>query len=217
LTGVFNFLGQTTGVDGFDPNMAAFNPTAEENEFTKMLQQRAAGQGGPSPAELQMQRALGQSQAQAQSMAASQRGIAPGLAARLASQQQAQMSQDIAGQSGILRAQEQLGSQELLSNIFESQRRGRAAGEEARRGAYEEQAKRAQQFMSNAGQMAARGATGGAGGKPFAYGGAVVDSPANDTVPAMLSPGEIVVPKSVVQMGPDASAQFVAALSRYVK
>jgi hypothetical protein len=40
------------------------------------------------------------------------------------------------------------------------------------------------------------------------------DSPRNDTVPAMLSPGEIVLPRSVAQAGnaPDKAAEFVAAL-----
>lgn len=35
------------------------------------------------------------------------------------------------------------------------------------------------------------------------------DHPANDTVPAMLSPGEVVVPKSVVEQGPDACYAFL--------
>lgn len=40
----------------------------------------------------------------------------------------------------------------------------------------------------------------------------------NDTVPAMLSPGEIVVPRTVVQKGPDAARKFVeAVLAKQVK
>jgi hypothetical protein len=38
------------------------------------------------------------------------------------------------------------------------------------------------------------------------------DSPKNDTVPAVLSPGEIVIPRTVVKQGPDAAARFVAAV-----
>lgn len=51
----------------------------------------------------------------------------------------------------------------------------------------------------------------GGGGKGMAYGGAV-DSPQNDTVPAMLSPGEIVLPRSVTMAADpvSAAAQFVA-------
>lgn len=51
---------------------------------------------------------------------------------------------------------------------------------------------------------------GGVGGKPKVKG----DSVKNDTVPAMLSPGEIVIPRSIAQ-GPDApdkAAAFVAAI-----
>lgn len=55
----------------------------------------------------------------------------------------------------------------------------------------------------------------------FKQGGAVPgkasvagDSPSNDTVPAMLSPGEIVIPRSVVNSAnaPEKAAQFVAAV-----
>jgi len=209
---IFNTIGMGTGIDGYEVDRSIYAPTAEEKKFAEMLQLRASGQGGPSPAELQMQRALGQGQAQAQSMAASQRGIAPGLAARLAQQQQGQMAQDIAGQSGVLRAQEQLGAQEIYGRALESQRQTRLAGEEAQRSAYDARANRAGGIVRGIGSALTSGAMGG-----FAYGGAVMDSPKNDVVPAMLSPGEIVIPKSVVQMGPEASAQFVAALSRYVK
>lgn len=40
------------------------------------------------------------------------------------------------------------------------------------------------------------------------------DSPKNDTVPAMLSPGEIVIPRSVVDKGPDAAKRFVKAIMK---
>lgn len=58
----------------------------------------------------------------------------------------------------------------------------------------------------------------------FAAGGRVVpgrakvagDSPKNDTVPAMLSPGEVVLPRSVAD-DPDRAADFVAALSKKKK
>lgn len=38
------------------------------------------------------------------------------------------------------------------------------------------------------------------------------DSPKNDTVNAKLSPGEVVVPRSVVKKGPEAAARFMAAV-----
>jgi hypothetical protein len=56
----------------------------------------------------------------------------------------------------------------------------------------------------------AKGATLG-----MAHGG-TVDSESNDVVPAMLSPGEIVLPRSVAQSdeAPEDAAAFVAALKR---
>ena len=38
------------------------------------------------------------------------------------------------------------------------------------------------------------------------------DSPTNDTVAARLSPGEVVLPRTVAQAGPQAAYDFVAAL-----
>lgn len=38
------------------------------------------------------------------------------------------------------------------------------------------------------------------------------DSLKNDTVPALLSPGEIVIPRTVANKGPEAAAKFVAAI-----
>lgn len=38
------------------------------------------------------------------------------------------------------------------------------------------------------------------------------DSPTNDTVQAKLSPGEVVLPRTVVKDGPDAAARFLAAI-----
>lgn len=65
---------------------------------------------------------------------------------------------------------------------------------------------------------------GGGGGGGMWHGGPVVpgkaavmgDSGTNDTVPAMLSPGEIVLPRSVAQAedAPDRAAEFVKALKR---
>jgi hypothetical protein len=40
------------------------------------------------------------------------------------------------------------------------------------------------------------------------------DHPANDVVHAKLSPGEMVIPRSVVEKGPDAVKKFVELLSK---
>jgi hypothetical protein len=74
---------------------------------------------------------------------------------------------------------------------------------------------------------AAGGAAGGAASTMFngmANGGAVEapevvdgDSPENDIVPTMLSGGEIVVPKSIVEKGGKAAGSFVDALKQHME
>lgn len=60
--------------------------------------------------------------------------------------------------------------------------------------------------QANMPQMLAKGAI--VPGKPKVSG----DSEKNDVVPALLSPGEIVIPRTVAQKGPQAAHDFVAAL-----
>jgi hypothetical protein len=69
------------------------------------------------------------------------------------------------------------------------------------------------------GPMDNMGGIGGAGTMVAAQGGVVPgvpevegDHPANDKVPAVLSPGEIVIPRTVVAKGPDAAKRFVQAI-----
>ena len=67
--------------------------------------------------------------------------------------------------------------------------------------------------MSDAPALAMMAARGGAiPGKASVSG----DSPKNDTVPTMLSPGEVVLPRSVVNAknSPEKAKEFVAALKR---
>jgi hypothetical protein len=53
----------------------------------------------------------------------------------------------------------------------------------------------------------------------FAHGGLPIDSEKRDTVPAMLSPGEIVLPRSVAQDedAPERAAEFVANIKKHKK
>jgi hypothetical protein len=320
--GIGNFLGAGTGATGFNVNSAAFAPNAQEQGFTNRLIELSQGQG-PSVAQAQMQEGLDQSNQQALALAASQRGINAGLAARLAAVAQGQNNQANNQQLGVLRAQEQLGANSQLGQELQSQRGGRMAEQTAQLGSHEGAAGRASNTISTigtgitsylgkgayngglieperyavggavtplqvpvmqldpatsfaqalgtqVGQMMAKGqslsdqgtqnfkaALGprqktaqpappslfdqdigvldqsvapGVGGIPAsgfqnallaAQGGSVpgrakvlADSPANDTVPAVLSPGEIVLPRSVVEAGPNAAKNFVAALMK---
>lgn len=271
----------------YNPNPYAFAPTGEEAAFTQALQARAQGTGGPSAAELQMQRGFDQASRQAMGLAAAQRGINPALAARLAADQQAALQVQGVQQTGIMRAQEALGAEQLLAQTFESQANRRIAEQQLRAGQQaqinqlrtqqaEGQRQRANNLIAAGGQAAILGATGGAGGAAAAAPGAAAaaggpggtsylgtdysglgnpafmnqggmvlsdelshfakqvgamaaqnisgsgvvpgkpkvkgDSPKNDVVPAVLSPGEMVIPRSIVSKGPNAVAAFAQAV-----
>lgn len=87
------------------------------NQLLAMLQQGAQGQG-PSVAQEQLRQAQGRNVAQAQALARSARPGQAGLAQRLAAQQAGRAGSEIAGQSALLRAQEQLQNRQLLSTLL---------------------------------------------------------------------------------------------------
>lgn len=212
-----------------------------QDQLIAALQQQAAGTGGPSPAQQMLSQALAQNQAQAAGTIGSQRGINPALAARMAMNQQANMGQQAAGQGALLRSQEQLGAQGMLGQALQGQRQQDLgqygqAGQMYMQGNQLNQLTGAQNAGFNLGaqqinagvtnqnaqnqQGLLGGIIGGVGaalghGATKAYGGPV-DSPKNDVVPAMLSPGEVVLPVSVAQAedAPERAAAFVRALHR---
>jgi len=97
----------------------------QQQELADMLRARAEGRGGPSLAELQMQRGLDATRAQMASAAASAEGVSPAIAMRNAMQQGATIGQQGVGQMAQLRAQEQLGAQQALGQLL-----GQARGQE---------------------------------------------------------------------------------------
>ncbi len=114
------------GLEGLKKKMGIGPPTLEEGnlgqpdfsgggtgpggenqaELIAMLKDRAAGTGGPSAAQDQLQLASDQNMRGALAMAASGRGN-PALAMQAAGQQRGVMGQQLVAQSGALRAQEQ--------------------------------------------------------------------------------------------------------------
>lgn len=91
-----------------DGNVLQESQYAGQNQlWADELQRRAMGQGGPSVAEQQLQAGMDTQARQAMSLAASQRGVSPGMALRQAQQAQGQMAAQTNQQAGILRAQEQ--------------------------------------------------------------------------------------------------------------
>src|ERR1700679_1614322 len=99
--------------------------TTEGQQSTLAQQLLAQSQGqGPNVANLQLQQATNQNIQQGAGQIASQRGMNPALAARIVAQNTAAANQNAAGQSGVLRAQQQLAAQQGLANVY-----GQQAGE----------------------------------------------------------------------------------------
>lgn len=181
--------------------------------LAQALQQQYAGTG-PNAAMGAMQRGTEEAIKRSASALASQRGINPALAQRLSSQQAAQQTQEAAQQGAILQAKQQQEALGGLQNVY-GQMGQQALGQYG----YAQQALTAQEAANQKmmGQLAGgvmQGA-GALGAKLFAEGGKVPgkaevpgDSYANDKVPAMLSPGEIVVPRSKSQ-DPDKAKEFI--------
>lgn len=86
--------------------------------LVQALQARAAGRGGPSVAEMQMNRGLGTAIAAQRSQAASARGVNPGMAQRLASQGIASSTARTNIDAGMLRAQEQMAAEGSLAQAL---------------------------------------------------------------------------------------------------
>lgn len=183
-------LGQVTGTgsnsgilglgqyhtDPTSVNGQAFAPDKDEQAYLKMVQDQAAGKG-PSVAQGQMEAGIDASGAQAQALAASQRGVSPALAARMAAQGQASMAQNAAFQGSQLRAGEQLNAMGQLGQEVNSIRQGREGLENLNSGnanyamgtnaqAYEGSAQRRSNFAGGlmqgmGGMMGGKGAYGG--------------------------------------------------------
>lgn len=181
---------------------ALMQQQAMQSGLAGQLQQQAAGQG-PNLGQLQLEQATNRNIQQATGMLGSQKGINTGLAARQAARGATAANQQAAGQSGLMRAQQQLESQKLLAGQGQGlmQQTNQAMLGSAGIGADVAKQNLAMKGQLTGGLMNAIG--GGLALKYMSEGGKVSgkaevsgDSPANDTVPAMLSPGEIVVPRT---------------------
>jgi hypothetical protein len=254
----------------------------EQADLARALRAQAEGKA-PSLAAMQYAQALNQSQAAAASQLASSRGLSPAQAQQMLMTRQAAAQQQAAGQSAMMRLQEQQMAQAALGNLLGQRRQQELLGGQLAAGLYgtagglgmseaqmRQQAAMAVQQQANleaqrnaqlvgslvgaAGTLGGAYFTGGAsaampaatpaaaasfagtsnmtglspeaqsilqGGR--ARGGAIEvpgkakykgDTRANDTVPALLSPGEIVLPRTVAQSddAPDKAKKFVEAI-----
>jgi len=177
--------------------------------LAQALQGQAAGTG-PNAAMGMLQKGSEEAIKRSAGALASQRGINPALAQRLASQQAAEQGQQAAQAGAIMQAQQSQQALGQLGNVY-----GQLGGQ-AIQGQDVVQRALAQQNAVNAGieatnagitSSAIGGALQGAGAylgiAKHAHGGVIEgqakvegDHEANDTVPAILSPGEIVIPRT---------------------
>jgi hypothetical protein len=210
-------------------NLNAIQP--QTTEFGQALAANALGKGN-SIANAQMQLAAQKNLQQQLSAAQASRGVSGGLASRNAAMAGARGSADIAGQAGVARLQEQQQQQNQFQNYLGSQQQYQlgalgGAGNTAASSAQAEAAKRQADSALLGGLLQAGGSMAAAGiGSPkgMAQGGLVEapeikegDSQENDIVPTMLSGGEIVVPKSIVEKGGKAAGNFVDALKQHME
>ena len=79
----------------------------QTGEMQGLVQELARGEGGPSAAELMMNRGMQQQVAAGRSAAASMPGVSPGMAMRQAGQREAGAMANVGQQMAILQAQEQ--------------------------------------------------------------------------------------------------------------
>lgn len=126
-------FGPTTNLDlnlqkYLDQSNAVRAPASADSSFRQgqqdlvsALQAQSSGQG-PSLAQMQLQQGTDQALAAQAAQAASARGVDPALAQRLALQNSANIQQQQAGQSGMLRLQEQQQSQNALAQALQGAR-----------------------------------------------------------------------------------------------
>jgi hypothetical protein len=106
---------QKAQVAQLDPTQQAQARAAQQGLLAQ-FQAQASGQG-PSLAQMQLQQATDRNAANAMGLIASQRGLNPGLAARLAGQNAANINQQAAGQSAMARLAEQYQAQQGLAGL----------------------------------------------------------------------------------------------------
>lgn len=95
---------------------------AQQAALATQLMAQARGEGGPSQAELMLQRRSDDAMRQALALSRSQAGISPGLAARQAQQAGQQAQLGLSQQAAEMRAREQMEAQNLAAAILSQAR-----------------------------------------------------------------------------------------------
>lgn len=238
--------------------LASQNGISNQSQVYNQLQQIAQGQG-PNPATALLNQQTGQNVAQQGSLMASQRGANtnPGLIAREAAQQGANLQQQAVGQAASTQAQQSLGaigqSGELANQeVAQQQNQQNAYSQNANsilntetgslnnkneinQKNYDTNTGLASSLVQSAGSLLATLNKGGLvhpehakvfalwnggiskeGGNVPGKAQVIGNSPKNDVVEAMLSPGEIVLPRTVTMSdnAPQKAKDFVEHLAK---
>lgn len=202
-----------------------------QQALSDQLKAQAAGTG-PNPSQVQYLANVGNNIANAQGLISSQRGLNPALAARLGSNVAANENQRASLGSALLQQQQQIAAQNQLSNLYNQMYQGNlgyqgllAGGAQNAQGLNAGVAGQNAQTQGHYGSQAFGGLLNGIGGATalLSEGGKVDgkakvkgDSESNDTVHAMLSPGEIVIPRSHAQ-DPEKAKYFIDHLLKSEK
>jgi hypothetical protein len=213
--------------EGVDQYLEDLNRKADiyhgQQSLAQALQAQMSGTG-PNPAQTQYLSNVNNNIANAQGLIASQRGLNPALAARMGSNIAAKSNQEATLGSALLQQQQQLGATANLGNLYGQMQQGNIAalGEQnqmqgqARQINYGVDMENTKNTAGIIGGITSAGASAGAKAATGAAHGAYIggkanvpgDSSQNDTVPAMLSPGEIVIPRSVAH-DPEKAKEFI--------
>lgn len=228
--GFFDNLGN---LFGFGNSNTSFNYQAQAPQFVspEYLQstekQAEYMQGRPdtsSFAEALLKQSQDQQTAQANALAGSARGnVNPALLQRQVMRGASQAAGQTAGQVGVIRAQEALANRQLndQSALAYRQLGQQAAAQQAQANLSTQgvnanlagmntqaQAGMFGGLINAAGGVAGKAAMASKGGEVTGQAHVDGDDEKNDTVPAMLSPGEIVIPRSKAE-DPDKAKEFI--------
>jgi hypothetical protein len=138
--------GGSPGAGGmYDPDQAAFTPSAQRQAFAEQLRKQSLGEG-PTVAQQQLQTGTNRNIAQLAGQVAASRSMNPALTQRTAMQQQAGATQEAAGQSAILRAQEMQQAQGAYGQELAAQQQALQDREAMRAGQYQAKQERQTQI-----------------------------------------------------------------------
>jgi hypothetical protein len=211
------------GVDQYQEDLNRKNSIYQgQNNLAQALQAQMNGTG-PNPAQTQYLQNVQNNIANSQGMIASQRGLNPALAARMGVNTASNLNQQGSLGSALLQQNQQIAATSNLGNLYGQMQGGNLnyigeqdglnnSANKLNAGVAAGNANRNAGIaggLINAGGGLGAAAVGAAHGA-LIKGNAKVsgDSPTNDTVPTMLSPGEIVIPRSHAH-DPEKAKEFV--------